>query len=204
MVKQSKGFIVHIALVDVSKDLRPERTFAEALMRLQRFLPPAGPKTLVHAAIFQNGRTLAQYTREKGLVIMGEYADQKGLDRTPFGEKDLFLEEDVIFSVISIRQLGDNGKWFLDVRTIKPCTCYGEWKEQSNGAKKFFRAGENMQDFTLSFNPLSYRNKNLEILRKIVERKGEHGPMRLVQQGRSIDVDDADDVLQPELVEERE
>lgn len=199
MMRQSKGFIVHIALVDVSKDLKPERTFAEALMRLRRFLPPVGPETIVHAAIFQNERTLAQYTREKGLRIMGEFAEQKESSRTPFGEKELMLDEDTIFHVVGVRQMADGSKWFLDIRTHTPTTVYGTWEPQPNGTKKLIRATTSVQDLVISFNPLPYRDKNMAKLAELVKTAGEpgYGPMRLVKQGRSIDVDDADDVLQP-------
>lgn len=198
MKVSSKGFIVRIVLVDVVKDLRPERSFAEALMRLKRFLPPVGPASLVSAYIVQSNRLLAEYTREKGLHIMGEFAQEVEAARTPFGEKELFLEEDVIFYTLGVRQQTEGSKWFIDVKTEEPCTCYGTWEMQSNGMKKLNRATLSKEEFTLSFVSNPFRDKVMLILKMKVEAHNNHyGPMRLVKKGRSIDPSDADDIVSP-------
>ena len=203
---QTKGFIVSVALgkKGVFHQLRPEKSFSEAVMRAKRFMPPVGPPGVVLIHITHHGVLLAEYTSTIGeLRIMGEFADQKESSRTPFGEKELMLDEDTIFQVVSVRQMADGSKWFLDVSTRTPTTVYGTWEPQPNGTKKLIRATTPVQDLVISFNPLPYRDKNMAKLKELVEKAGEvgYGPMRLVKVGRSIDVDDADDKVKPEQQE---
>jgi hypothetical protein len=133
---------------------------------------------------------------------MGKFSNTKVESRTPFLEKELALNEDLIFYVTGVRESGPDApekKWYLDIATVSPCTCYGTWEKQRNGTNKLMRATDPQSLFTISFKSLPYRDKNFPMLKRyaasaIAEGQGGYGPMRLLQEGKAIDPDDADDM----------
>jgi hypothetical protein len=133
---------------------------------------------------------------------MGKYAEYKTESRTPFLEKELALAEDIIFFVTGVRESAADApekKWYLDIQTVNSCTCYGTWEKQKNGVMKLIRATEPISLLTISFKSLPYRDKNMDLLKAFVSDALDagqvgYGPMRLVQTGKAIDPDDADDM----------
>lgn len=169
-------------------------------------------QTLLYMRVTNKGTLITHYSykhkllelqaqKKESSTQMGKLnqyvSDHKAEMSPPFADKELFVSEDIIFTVKSVTETtGQFGRqWFVSIETLAPCNCYMEdvivEKKGKLPTKQKVRGTLEVEDFTLSF--AASRAKDLVIgkfLASEVKANGGYGPCHLVMHGKSIDIED--------------